>query len=106
MKSNAARNIQITEFQIQELLAQRESLDALKKRYELLENSVRATEQEIIVLVESGAEIRTSYDLQIRKSERRFPSWKAHFAEVAGAEAAERVLNETTPTIYKTLVVK
>lgn len=106
MKSNAARKLVVGHEQIQNLLVMRESLDALKKRYELLENSVRATEQEIIALIESGTNIECAFDLQIRTTERRYPSWKSYFVEAAGAEAAERVLAATAPTIYKTLVVK
>lgn len=106
-RSNAAlkRSI-VTRTQIQSLLAMRESLDAMKKRYDLLENSVKATEQEIIAQIESGIEVDSDYDLQIRTSERRYPAWKSYFVEVAGAAAAERVLAETLPTIYKTLIVK
>ncbi len=105
--ANAAlKKSDITDVQIQNLLAMRETLDAIKKRYELLQDSVKATEQEIMSLLESGAEVLSSQVVQIRTREARYPSWKSHYVEIAGADAAELVLNATTPTVFKTLVIK
>ena len=104
-QSNALRKPIIAPIQIENLLAMRESLDSLKKRYQLLEDSVKATEQEIIEQIEQGAEIAGRYVLQIRATERRFPSWKNYFVEVAGCEAAERILLNTIPTVYKNLII-
>lgn len=106
MKSNALKKPEISRTQIEQLESMREAMDSMKKRYELLENAVKAGEQEIIYAIESGAGSPTGYDLQIRQIERRFPSWKAHYASLAGGDAAERVLAATPATIYKTLVVK
>jgi hypothetical protein len=105
--SNAAlKKMVITDTEIQSILAMRESLDSMKKRYELLEDSVIASEQDVIAKLEAGAEVLTDKELIVRTLERRYPSWKSYYVELAGAEAAERVLAETTPTIYKALIVK
>ena len=96
----------VSNLEIEELIVKRETYLSFKKRFELLENDVKTIEQELIKRIESGADINSSHEIDIRASERRYPSWKTHFAAVAGADEATRVLRETIPTIRKTLVVK
>ena len=104
--SNAALSKPVlTGTQIQALEVMRESLVAIKKRYQLLEDSVKAAEADIIHALERGASAPAGLVLRIRVTERKYPSWKSHFAEVAGAEAAERVLADTSPTVHKSLVI-
>lgn len=105
--SNTARkHQQISPIEIEALVARRDALDGLKKRYDHMEASVRATEADLIEALRLGADVPQGYDLQVRTTERKYPSWKSHFAAVCGAEATARVLGETTPTIYKILIVK
>ncbi len=108
--SNTALKLVVTDTQVQGLLAMRESLDSLKKRYELLENSVKAQEQEIIALVEAGATVNSSHELRIRATERRYPHWKESYAVVAAqlpsAPTTEEVLANTIPLVSKTLIIK
>lgn len=104
--NNARKRQQISSTEIEALIARREALDGLKKRYELMEVSVRATEADLIKAIQSDADVPNGYDLQIRTTERKYPSWKSHFAAICGAEATARVLDETAPTVYKTLIVK
>src|SRR5690349_19647825 len=110
MKSNALKKPVINNEQVESLLAMRESLDALKKRYELLENAVKGSEQELISLLESGAEIHSDHELMVRATERRYPHWKEAYAtlsiQVPGAPNTEEVLANTVPTISKVLVIK
>jgi hypothetical protein len=68
--TTALKNRVINQQQVQALLVQREALDAIKKRYELLENSVRATEQDIIRQLEAGARAQCGHELSIRTVER------------------------------------
>jgi len=112
MKSNTAvlKKPVISQQQIEALLVQRETLDSFKKRYELLENSVKATEQELIRLLEAGADVNADYELKIRSTERRFPHWKEHYAilanQVPSAPGTDEILANTSPSVSKVLVVK
>jgi hypothetical protein len=100
MKSKAALRKQSIGYEkVQSLLAMRESLDALKRRYDLLESCVKATEREIIDLLESGTEVSCRYELQIRSIERRYPHWKELCALLA-AKVPD------TPTTTAVLAIK
>lgn len=109
-RSNAGRIPAISHEKIHGLLAMRESLAAIKRRYEMLEDSVKATEAELIEGIESGCAFPPGIDLQIRTIERRYPHWKAAYAAVAaqvpGAKSVDVVLSETLPTLCKSLIVK
>jgi hypothetical protein len=105
--SNTARKLQqISSTEIEAFIARRDALDGLRKRYDLMEASVRATEAGLIEAFQSGADIPHGYDVQVRTTEWKYPSWKSHFASICGAEGTARVLSETAPTVYKSLIVK
>lgn len=105
MKTNALLKSAITSQEVESLIAMRVSLEGLKKRYRLLEDSVKTAELNIISRIESGTDLPERFFLQIKIIERRYPHWKAHFAELAGRNAAEEVLRQTPATITKTLVI-
>lgn len=96
----------VTNNEVLNLIAQREALESLKARMDRLYESVAAIEKSIISKMEDGAYIDSEHSLHIKEIVRRYPSWKNHYAAVCGAEAVDRVLAETVPTITKSLVVK
>lgn len=104
--SNALRKLTISQDEAESLIVQRETYASLKKRLEALEAVLKANEAALVAKLEAGAEVNASYEMTIRVKEMRHPHWKAHFAQVAGAAAAERVLRETVPTTSKSLIVK
>lgn len=105
-QSSALKQPIVTNIEILSLIAQREALESLKARMERLAESVRSIENGIIAKIEDGGHIDSEHGLQIKEIARRYPSWKNHFAALAGAEAADRVLAEMAPTITKSLVIK
>ncbi len=96
----------VTNNEVLNLIAQREALESLKARMERLSESVKAIEASMIAKIEDGAFVDSEHSLLVKEFVRRYPHWKSHYASLAGAEAAERVLAETTPTITKSLVVR
>ncbi len=108
MKSQtvARKTASISEEMLESLLAQRQTRDSLRKRLEMLDAAIESSESEVISLLESGATQPAGYEIEVKVTERRYPSWKSHFAEIAGAEETERVLRETIPTITKSLIVR
>lgn len=102
----ALRQPIITNNEVLNLLAQREALDSLKARMARLSESVQAIEASMITRIEDRAFVDSEHSLLVKEVARRYPHWKSHFAALAGAEATERVLADTAPTITKSLVVK
>lgn len=92
--------------EILDLTLKRETLTALKRRYEEMEGIVKASEQALIAKVGQGAEIPHGFNLVISQKEIRHVSWKTEFAAVAGTEAVDSILSRTEPTIYRHLVIK
>lgn len=56
-------------------------------------------------MVEAGSVVKTTHPLRVKTSERHFPSWKDAFISQLGLHAAAKVLAQTAPRIYKTLVI-
>lgn len=108
--SSALKRKFITNLQIEDFLARKTSLDSLKKRFELLEASVKTAEKEIIELIEAGAEVPPEYQIRIRNLERKYPHWKSYYAslqaQVPSAPTVEDLLKDTVPTVLKRLLIK
>ncbi len=97
----------VEKVQIEKILAMRETQKALRERLALIEKAIGDAEGEVIGLVESGADTtQAGYAVSVSVSERRYPSWKEHFISLMGKEKADQILEQTTPTIYRRLVVK
>lgn len=107
MKSNAVKKPVISTIEVNEYLAMRESIAALKRRIELLTESLDQSEQNLIAKIDLGANTDAcGFLLSVRESEKRFPAWKEHYIEACGQEKAERILKSTEPKLYRDLVIK
>jgi hypothetical protein len=88
-------------------MAMRETQRALKDRLELMDRSIKDAETNLIAQIEAGADItQCGYDVSVQAVERRYPTWKEHFIESLGKDAADAVLEATKPTVYKRVVIK
>ena len=113
MKSNVAYElveqtdlkIAVTDGDIARILHLRESKSLLKKRLAELDENLEQAEFDVIKRIEDGAPVHTTHQLNVRETQRHFPSWKDAFISVAGINAAARVLANTKPQIYKSLVI-
>ena len=104
IKTNV-QNEPITDSDITRLLKLRESKTFLKKRLEQLELDLKANEEEIMLKIESGSMIQCKHMLSIKSSERRTPSWKEAFINLAGEVEAKKIIDFTAPHITKSLVI-
>lgn len=95
----------ITEIEIASLLNLRESKSFLKKRLEQIDSDLESLEQELIGRIEHGAKVTCRYPVNVKVSERRYPSWKDAFIRIAGEQEAKRITESTSPTVSKSLVV-
>lgn len=98
-------NQSVSQAEIEKLLAMREAKAHLKKRLELMAESISELEESLLDKIEGGAAPQ-GYELSIRQSEKRFPKWKEEFINVAGKAEADAVLEATDPKIYKSLIIK
>lgn len=107
MKSSAEVMAGISDSDVERYLSQRESAKRFKRLLERIQESLRSAEQGIIAKLDQGADVSwCSFGLQVKEALRRFPSWKDHFISLAGKEAADRIVETTTPKIYRNLVVE
>jgi hypothetical protein len=105
MRISAVYADTIGQTEFDEIVALRESYCALSRRVELHEAHIRAKGEAVIKRLENGAIVNAACAVSIRVTQRRYPAWKSHFVEVCGAQAADRVQQETPPTLYKKLVI-
>ncbi len=107
MNPVALKKITVTNLEIEELLALKETQKELKRRLALIDQSVQSSEGAIIVKLDSDADLSScGFGLEVKESERRYPAWKEHFTELAGKEAADRVLAQTEPKVYRNLRIE
>lgn len=107
MNPNAVKKPFITAAEVNEYLALKESIQALKRRTELLTKSLGHSEANMIAKIDSAADASAcGYTLGVRESEKRFPAWKEHFIAKCGKTAADRILETTDAKLYRDLVVK
>lgn len=107
MESSAARKLGISNQDIEMLLSQREAEKRLKHLLERVQESLREIEDDLVARLDRGADVSgCTYALRIRESARRFPAWKEHFINLAGKDAADQVLEQTEPKMFRNLVVE
>lgn len=93
--------------QVQRVLALREAQQSLKDRLEVAEGALKSAEQEVIELLQGGANFsHCGHEVSIINSERRYPAWKEHFISRLGKADADQVLESTRPVIIRKLVIK
>lgn len=95
----------ITDNEVNHIVRLRDSRAQLKKRLNEIEAALEHAEEGVIKLVEAGGLMKTTYPLRVKTSERHFPSWKDAFVSHLGVNAAAKVLAQTEPRIYKTLII-
>lgn len=105
--NSALKKQVITSTEINEYLALKESIAALKRRIETLTKSTDKLEETIVSKLDFGADASTcGFLLSIRQSEKRFPAWKEHFIQTCGKQEADRVLESTEAKVYRDLIIK
>lgn len=95
----------VTNIDVAKILNLRESKAFLKKRLAQIDSDLTALEEELIARIEAGARIESHHPVSIKTSERRCPSWKDEFISVAGESKAKKVIDSTTPTTSKSIVI-
>lgn len=107
MNPNAIKKPIITASDVNEYLALKESIQALKRRIEMLTESLDQSETTLISKLDFGADTSAcGFNLSIRETEKRFPAWKEHYIEACGKEAADDILEGTQAKVYRDLVIK
>ncbi len=97
----------VTNLEIEQLIAMRETQKSLKDRLALMDQSIDQLSEKLIGLVDSGADLsQCGYHVSIQTSERRYPAWKEHFISRLGKADADDILEATTPVIHRKLVIK
>lgn len=108
MISGPLKTNKIDLLDIEQLLAMRDAQRALKDRLGRLETSLEAIEGTLIALIEGGGADLSAipYAVEVKRIERRYPHWKQIYIEIAGSKAAADILEQTSPTVSKTLLIK
>lgn len=99
-------NISVTDNEVENIIELREGREQLKKQLSDIEARLELAEDTIIQRLEFGVKVRSRYPLEIKTRERYFPSWKEAFLNRLGNAEAAKVLAQTTPKIYKTLIIE
>lgn len=103
---NTAFKTTVTAKDIEYVLSLRRTYESQKKRLEIAENVLAEQEAAIMVRIQAGSTVISSYEIAIRTIERRNVQWKAVTAELIGHEATEAILNNTVPTVSYRLLIK
>jgi hypothetical protein len=105
-QSNSALKTSVTDRDVEHILLLRRIFEAQKRRMELAETALLDAEEDIISLIQAGVAVVSAHTVALRSIERRNVPWKSQFVEIAGADAAEQILNSTTPTITLRLLIE
>lgn len=106
MRSNLKTKPVITDYEIETLILMRKEYDVLKEQMESVKSQIEACEKKIIRDLELGAPVDSQfYWLKIKEFERRCPSWKQQFIAFAGQQEADKVIAETEPRVYQSLMI-
>lgn len=87
------------------LVELRNRRDVLAKELEVLNEQVKALDDEVIAYLESGGNPLQDYYLSIEVTTRVIPKWKVEFVKALGEAAAKAVQDRTPPTTYKKLII-
>ncbi len=95
----------ITDKEIAHIQTMREMTKVLKARLEKLVNELETNEQQIISLLEAGAQNNSSFNVSISETSRRYPKYKEEIEKRLGEEVVNEIINSTEPKLSKKLVV-
>jgi hypothetical protein len=97
----------VTNAEVAQILVLREAKESLKRRFELIEQSLDEAEAIVIAKLDAGALLDgCAHQVEIKISERRYPAWRDHFVNLAGKDLADQVLKDTPAKVYRHLMVK
>jgi hypothetical protein len=96
----------ISDADLARILNLRNAKAFLKKRLEQIDSDLSLLEDELIARFESGATIDSHHMVSIKITERRCPSWKDAFMNLAGEQEAKRIIDSTAPHVSKSIVIK
>jgi hypothetical protein len=72
-----------------------------------LEPAIKESEGQLMALLEAGADFsHCGFAVSIQSSEKRYPKWKEEFISRLGKPLADEVLEGTSPTVHRKLVIK
>jgi hypothetical protein len=107
MRTGVQRKLIVNQAEIENILAMRETAKSIKQRLEVLQETIKSQEQEVISKLDQGANVSPGeHVLSIRETEKRFPAWKEHFIEACGKTAADEILEGTEAMVYRDLLIK
>lgn len=97
----------ITNNQLEQLLAMRETQKGLRDRLKLMDDAINEAEAQLIDQMNLGANLtECGYTLSVQETVRRYPAWKEHFLWRLGKTEADAVLESTPATVHRKLVIK
>lgn len=100
-----SEHIFVTDHDVENIINLRESREQLKRRLAEVEDSLILAEEAVIQRLEVGAKVQAKYPLEIKTRERYFPSWKDAFLSRLGETEAAKVMAQTPPRVYKSLLI-
>ena len=95
----------ITEVDVVKILNLRESKNFMKSRLEQIEDELSVLETRMVELIELNMPIVSRHIVNVKVSERRYPSWKDAFINYCGEQESKKIVASTTPTISKSIVI-
>lgn len=107
MKVSNLRKPAVTLAEIENIVAMRETAKSIKERLEILQETIKNQEREIINKLDQGADVLSrGLLISVSETNKRFVAWKEVFIDACGKEAADQALEATEPTTYRNLIIK
>ena len=106
MAAQSVLNTVIRNQDIHHIVSLRNSRSALKRRLEIVQNELDKVETEVILFLQAGLNINSSYSLSLKEEVRHSVSWKSVVANLLGHEKCGQIMLDTVPTITIKLLIK
>jgi hypothetical protein len=99
------RKNEITDNEVARILTLREMKKVLSKKLDKVDKDLKGAENDVIQLMEGGAEIDTSYNIAINETSKTYPKYKEELEKRLGINIVDEIIKTTQPRIFKKLVI-
>ena len=102
---STARKLKVTDVEISQILLMREMKKKLSKKLEKLSDELKDIENQVIELIECGADLECDFNISVNESYKTYPKYKEELEKRLGEKVIKEIIDSTQPQQFKKLVI-
>lgn len=102
---STVRKLKVTDVEISQILLMRDMKKKLSKKLEKLSDELKDIENQVIELIECGADLECDFNISVNESYKTYPKYKEELEKRLGEKVIKEIIGSTQPQQFKKLVI-